>query len=798
MAEEFLKSISRNKEASIPPDFDVGKARRVLTKTYHPDVANGKDRKENEEKMKKINIAFDKKDVVFLYGELEKLRIAKEITEEQEEKLRKEICNIEEIYETSEEFEETLEKVRKGKYREAVDDVIAKAKEKGIFYTVKILDASAENQKIKMIPYKKQYNKQSDVISDKKDTANYETDKRSKQNERENDNTVSSVESRLRDIQRMMNEINRLNKPENDRDERKEVNEITNLDEGVNIVSFGKKKEEAITSEEKNSEILHRNLKEWSSSEIKDDPCSFIGDVLNNITLQLKRKKELRLPNRALGIVFQLLQREYSKAEYDDFERNKNILDEARKNLLGNDVDKIISELKNAESLFRIDNIFKEYIKDNKIFNNKERKEDEIAPKEIEDKKETILQREDSLRDIVEETRKKKEAIRELIESQQDKIPIASTENAKKSIQEKPFQAYEQKPSNKKPDIVKDNAVFETKKPIDSELFEKTKKDVIEKISDLNDIVLPGEGISKRDMADYSSKFNVEDSTGKTTAKKPKEEILTKEKPEENHKIYFEMVQNLVDLDMKAEDIKRKRIKQESISVRWGIKESKESELANEYKKTQSNYRKLREEFMKKSGLKEEEVDEKIISMRQELEQRRSRFNKEKAEEYIQHLKKIVEYQKDSLPEKKKAVFEKMATIIKDKKFQIIVSALILGISITVPETGGASWLTHGLVSGFLPAELGLPLKYAGTATGGYLFGDALKSILQTRKLKITEVEKKIVEKISNFVYPKVNSINDFSIDDDYVIKSATFFDKFKKLEIKSNFIETKRQIRES
>ncbi|MFA5080605.1 MAG: hypothetical protein WC472_03220 [Candidatus Paceibacterota bacterium] len=801
MAEEFLRSIQRNEGALIPPDFNAEKARRELAGAYHPDLArNGKERKKNESKMKEINIAFDEGDIIFLYDELERLRISKVITKNQEQNLRNKVCSIEKVYESPEEFEEVLKKVRNGKYREAVDDVIAKAKEKGIFYTVIVPGSPKESSEVKMIPYNK-----SNVISKRDETKNHIAP--------ENIAEIP-INERLRDIQRMMDEINRLEKPNSDdgiigenkkdqekfREENKNIpikhnpiNEITNLNEDVRVVSFGREKN---VSEKEPAEIPHRNLKEWSSFEVRNDPCSFIGDVLNNINLQLKRKRELKLPSQALGIVLQLLQREYSKLEYDNPEKNRSILEEARRNLLGDDVDKIINELKNAENLFRIDNIFKEYIKDNEIFSNEAR---ENKSGNVFKDKSILNGREDSLRAIIEETRKKQEEIKKLIESQQSKIPTASVKGAEEIMQKKTFQNDGQKSDNKKTDVGKNgDVVLEIKKSVNPELFEKTKSDIIEKRNALDNIFLPDEGISKEDMADYFSSSNTEGNIGKTIPEKSGESINEKKLEEENSKVYLEMIRNLVDLDMKTEEIKRRRIKQEGISVRLRIKESKKSELENEYKKTQNNYRELREEFMKKSGLEEEKVDEKIISMRQELEQRKSKFNKEKAEEYIHHLKKIIEYQKDSLPEKKKIVFEKIITTIKDKRFQIVISALILGISITVPETGGASWLTNGLVSGFLPEELGLPLKYAGTAAGGYLFGDALKSILETRKFKIAEIEKKIVEKISNFVYPKVNTINDFTVDDSYVIRSATFFDKFQKLEVKNNFIKTKKQIRES
>ncbi|MCK9393240.1 hypothetical protein M0Q03_00335 [bacterium] len=805
--------------------------------------------------MQKVNNAFDNGDIEFLYEEVKNLRISKAITEDQEQILRDKICNIQEIYDFPEEVEALSTKLKKGEYFEVVNEIIKRAREKGIFHTVIVPDSSKKILGIKMIPYKATVDP-GDIYEDEKNVSgsNDERKERGDIGKREN----SSINDRLRDIERMMTKINerkeksfddmqtgveterkmpaveekvttargKLLKSQQMMEEIKRVQEISNLDFPVNVVSFGSKQqaENVLKKDEKNIEFMHRRLKEWTASEVKNDPISFISDVLNNINRQIELKREIKLPKRALGVVFQLLQREYSKnEEYSDRKSNRDILDEARENLLGGDVEKILNELKNAEDLFRIDSIFRAYIKGSGVGDGKKSTEGEIGDtillgdskkgdgtfvdnKVSDNKKEFYFGGEIPLSEIIRTGAKGKN---KKAEGSGKKLNIIGTTPLTENVfgDNEPNVGVNKVVRGGTIPVGEGNEIKETSSFRNSELLEKKRNDIIRMQDALKNIPLSDNGIKAEDVARYSG--SIEDKGEKSDnieklgveGEGAESGKLFNEGDElrlEAKQIYFEMIRDLVDLDIKIEDIKKERIRQERVSVRLGIRKSKESELENEYRKTQDDYRNLRKKIVEKSGLGEDEIDEKIISMRRELGQMKSRFNKEKAGEYIQHLKKIVEYQKDSLPEKKKILFEKIVTTIKDKRAQIIISALLLGISIAIPATGGASWLTHGIVSGFLPEELGMPLKYLGTATGGYLFGNDLKPMLEARKLKIVEIEKRIVEKINNFVYPKVNSINDFSVDDDYVIKNATFFNKFQKLEAKNNFIKAKKQIIES
>jgi hypothetical protein len=121
---------------------------------------------------------------------------------------------------------------------------------------------------------------------------------------------------------------------------------------------------------------------------------------------------------------------------------------------------------------------------------------------------------------------------------------------------------------------------------------------------------------------------------------------------------------------------------------------------------------------------------------------------KEKVLSFLKRKKLETEQKAESLSPEKKTLLKKITDIAKNKKVQVaVVGAILLGISVTVPPVGGAAWLTHGLVSGFLPAEYGLGLIYTGIASGAGLMGasgagsEILRKIIEKRNGKKDETQ---------------------------------------------------------
>jgi len=859
MIEYSSKRIKRDEgEENISPDFDIESVKPELVKGYHPDMANG-----DEEMMKKINIAYEKGDKDFILKALEILRINKKMTEEDEEYLHEKEPEIREMYEDSpEEAEEIISDIREGNIRAAVDSIIDRLRKTGRIKTVSLGKDEDPNVKI----YRPK-NKVEEVDGDgirEEEFQNFAGPIRVgdiiESDNSEEDVKVDSTQDKLRRAEEMMRQINEARgieeKRENDVEpsiDNKGSNEpsveevspnetqLESLDAiDKSTVSFGKKKKEKTeekTVEKVKTETLHKSLKKWSAKEVKNNPSTFIGDVLHNIDLQIKRGGEFKLPTKALGIVLQLLERSYK----DSDEKDKEIIDEIRDNFYGDDIDSLKEKLRFAEDYFRVDRVFKFYIKESKKkeslekiksfdFGKKEKEAKEkleVASNEIKElKSEEVKNDREQLLDSINDIRSKIE------KSEFGGRNILSGVGPESSIDELlARRRKEAKPLEKDvlPKItIKDIPIIENKE-VPKKTFEQVRAETTtekrsleeESVSSGSDKVSVPSATKAAELEKTIRSTKAENVEGvvdlqkrevqegeeseKKKEKELKPEAKIREKKEKAE--YLEMVKELIDIDIKLEELKRERIRKEKISERLGIKNRDESELENEYKKVRKNYVTLRQKLSKEAGYSDEEIDEKIIALRKEVEERKARFNKEKAVEYIQHLKKIVEYQKESLPKNKKELFEKIVAAAKDKKVQAVIGAMLLGISITIPEVGGAAWLTHGLVEGFLPAELGMPLKYFGVATGGYLMGEQLgatikeayKKILDLRKGKIAEIEKKIAERASKFVSSKKENENVFEFKSaGNNVRSASFFNKFDESRIRNNFIESKKQILES
>ncbi|MFA5080220.1 MAG: hypothetical protein WC472_01175 [Candidatus Paceibacterota bacterium] len=117
--------------------------------------------------------------------------------------------------------------------------------------------------------------------------------------------------------------------------------------------------------------------------------------------------------------------------------------------------------------------------------------------------------------------------------------------------------------------------------------------------------------------------------------------------------------------------------------------------------------------------------------------------------DFIKREEKETENDVENLPAEKKTLFKKIKDLSKDRKVQAaVIGSILLGVSIAVPPVGGAAWLTGGLVSGFLPVSLGIPVKVLGGATAGMILRgsgggiSALRKIIENKKRTNVESDK--------------------------------------------------------
>lgn len=140
---------------------------------------------------------------------------------------------------------------------------------------------------------------------------------------------------------------------------------------------------------------------------------------------------------------------------------------------------------------------------------------------------------------------------------------------------------------------------------------------------------------------------------------------------------------------------------------------------------------------------KTEDVDNLISSEEKTKKRLYLNLGYEKKKDNIRFFiglkRKEIEEKKENLNPEEKTLFKKITAIAKNKKTQLIIGAALLGISIAIPPVGGAAWLTGGLVSGFLPAEIGVATKVLGGAAGGFL----MKKFIEKRKAAQEEKDKK-------------------------------------------------------
>lgn len=258
-------------------------------------------------------------------------------------------------------------------------------------------------------------------------------------------------------------------------------------------------------------------------------------------------------------------------------------------------------------------------------------------------------------------------------------------------------------------------------------------------------------------------------------SEKNKKEISNEERAE-----YLKMIKGLISLAMEMDKIRDERIKNLKI---FGLEAKRNDlKLENEYKDTEKEYNNLKQELIKKSNFNNEEIDGKIYFLKDELNEMNANFNKEKAEEYIAHLRKIIDYQKDYLFPEKKDCFEKIFWAAKDQKIEIL-SSLLIGFSI---DDLGADWLIYG--------KNQLIDKESGDDIGFLIL-----SMLKLRKERIEELEEKIgrqniwLKDIDNNLEID-NKLTDKLIDKRII---SVNFNMFQRLKVKNNFLEVKKRIKE-
>ncbi|MDD5639823.1 MAG: hypothetical protein PHR47_03430 [Candidatus Pacebacteria bacterium] len=156
----------------------------------------------------------------------------------------------------------------------------------------------------------------------------------------------------------------------------------------------------------------------------------------------------------------------------------------------------------------------------------------------------------------------------------------------------------------------------------------------------------------------------------------------------------------------------------------------------------------------------------------------------EKIYDFIKKESKETEKEVENLPPEKKTLFQKIKELSKDRKVQAaVIGSILLGVSIAVPPVGGAAWLTGGLVSGFLPASLGIPVKVLGGATAGMILRGSGGGVSVLRKIIENRKENKITENIQPEENEKIEKPEDISLEE--TKKEENKEDDLKEKEIK-------------
>ncbi|MCK9578678.1 hypothetical protein M0R01_04305 [bacterium] len=730
MEKFFLKRFERPERGNGSSDFlfdQAAEARRKLAKAYHPDISPG-----GEEKMKEINSAFDIGDYEYVIKEFGLLKEKNGVREEENTYLqenRKEVMEILDKY--PEVAEEVLEAMKKGNYRDVVDILLNKLEESGIPRSVRFI-------KEKSSPSQKKENSKSSITNTKGGDSN-------------------DTYSKLSNVQTMLAEMRAMNSNHENEEEivkneqRDKVQDLHNGGEKVKVINFGGK--------DKKKDASPKNLKEWNPVSVKENPVGFITEILDNIQLQIKNKREIVLPRKALGVVVKLLERELDST----IEEDARIINSAKNAFEGDDMDSILMELHLAQDFFRVDKVFKDFYKEKKdttISATPINPVDSIAKKPTEKITEKNTKTsEDIYENEYEKLANDIKEIREKISNTDGDYTISDFMTMRKS---------------------------KAKEGIGSEVYSKSNRDGLNR-DNFN------RAVEKPSISENASLNNVKNNQRIERKIEAKGDIVTDTNKEKSRQP-ASRVKDMLGMVARMEELRKEQIKKIKISERLGIENIGNVEIDKDYLATEQKFKKMKADFSSDYNMDIKEVDERVETLNQEIKERRSAFNKEKASEYMQHLKKIVEYQKESLPENKKILFEKMVSVAKNKRAQVIVGAIILGISVVIPEAGGIAWLTGGLVKGILPADLGIHFKVIGGTIGGYVAKEGLETIYT----KLLDYKGKVVKKVENIldeniVDDKIKKTANFS-----KAKSVGFFNDFDTLEVKNNFIEVKKQIIES
>ncbi|MCK9393279.1 hypothetical protein M0Q03_00540 [bacterium] len=238
---------------------------------------------------------------------------------------------------------------------------------------------------------------------------------------------------------------------------------------------------------------------------------------------------------------------------------------------------------------------------------------------------------------------------------------------------------------------------------------------------------------SKNEVVDTPEIINISKSSeSPPIAEIPKNEIPKPIEKTEEEKLVEQLKERLEELKIQIE---KKELEINNIVPgllsKFGLSEkSKKKELLL---KELEELEKEKSDIEKKLGITPSTKEKKIKTFREKFA--------EKVYDFIRGKKEETKISFEQLPPEKKILFTKFISLAKDRRVQVaVVGAVILGVSVTVPPVGGAAWLTHGLVTGFLPAEYGVGLIYTGIATGAGTLGASgvgsaiLRKIIENRK----------------------------------------------------------------
>jgi hypothetical protein len=223
----------------------------------------------------------------------------------------------------------------------------------------------------------------------------------------------------------------------------------------------------------------------------------------------------------------------------------------------------------------------------------------------------------------------------------------------------------------------------------------------------------------------------------------------------DNSKEIEDAVENLIALAKKKNKALAEMRKQEGLLHKLTSKlnnvlrnKKEEPQARTEYALAHNEYNVALEDLARLTGKSEKEIVEKYLK-----EDSSEDNNREKSPEDEKKVAEVKDYLSEKSSETardienlkagKKGAFEKLKTLMTNRKFQFAVGLAIVGVAIVAPPTGFISMITFGLHAGFLPAALATKATALAGIGGGGLLARGLSGFDEVKKQGKKEINLK-------------------------------------------------------